>query len=105
APPQKKDPLMQQKLVLSQQILAGLAREDYGSISKAAVNLKGLTQLERWFRAQDDRYRAQLNIFWFATNELGRLAEEKNVDGAALAYTQLTLSCVNCHRIIREQPQ
>jgi hypothetical protein len=49
-------------------------------------------------------YQTQLQVFRFASNELVRLAEEKNLDGASLAYTQMTISCVNCHKFLRQQP-
>jgi hypothetical protein len=31
-----------------------------------------------------------------------KMAKDKNLDGAALAYVQLTMSCVNCHKYVRE---
>jgi hypothetical protein len=34
-----------------------------------------------------------------------RQADKENLDGAALAYVQLTLSCVNCHKVVRDSRQ
>ena len=34
--------------------------------------------------------------------ELIRQAGKKNLGGATLAYTQLTLSCVHCHNVVRD---
>ena len=93
--------LMQSKLEHSKNILEGLTREDFGAISKGAKAMRGLTALEGWFRADTPRYKAQLNAFWLANDALIQAADEKNVDAATLAYTQLTISCVNCHKQVR----
>ena len=93
--------LMRSKLEHSKNILEGLATEDFQAISKGAKAMRNLTVLEKWFRADTPRYKAQLNAFWFANDALVQAADEKNLDGAALAYTQLTISCVNCHKQVR----
>lgn len=93
--------LMQKKLEQAQKILEGLATEDFDSITKNAKAMNGLTALEQWFRASEPDYQTQLKTFRFANQELIRLSEERNIDGASLAYVQLTLSCVNCHKYVR----
>ena len=93
--------LMQKKLEFSQNILEGLALEDFEKITNNAKAMNGLTQIEAFFVADTADYRAQLKIFRFANDELVRLADEESIDGAALAYMQQTLSCVNCHKYLR----
>jgi hypothetical protein len=93
--------LMRSKLEHSKNILEGLAMEDFQAISKGAKSMRNLTVLEGWFRADTARYKAQLYAFWLANDALVQAADEKNLDGAALAYTQLTISCVNCHKHVR----
>jgi hypothetical protein len=93
--------LMQKKLEQAQKILEGLATEDFDSIAKNAKAMNGLTVLEQWFRAKEPDYQMQLKSFRFANQELIRLAEEGNIDGASVAYIQLTISCVNCHKYMR----
>jgi hypothetical protein len=100
-PAQKSSLWMRQKLQASQAILGGLADADFESIGKNAQAMDLLTYLEKWARADTPGYRTQLRLFEFADRELIRAAREKNLDAAALAYTQLTISCVNCHRIVR----
>lgn len=95
--------IMRNKLEHSQRILEGLANEDFEMIRHNAKIMSLFTQLEGWYRGSDPRYDAQLSLFRFANNELIRTAQDKNLDGAALAYTQLTISCVNCHRLVREK--
>ena len=64
--------------------------------------MKALSRIEGFVRGRTPGYRTQLQIFQDATEELMRQAEKENVDGAALAFTQLTISCVNCHKQLRE---
>ena len=97
--------LMQLKLEYAEKVLEGLATEDFALIAKNARAMNGVADLERWFKADTPRYKTQLQVFRFANAELIRLSEEKNLDGAALAYMQTTLSCVNCHKYVRDQKQ
>ncbi len=92
---------MQKKLEYSQRILEALAKEDYAEIAKNARSMSALTQMERWVRASLPEYRSQLRIFTNANEQLTRAADDKQLDAAALAYVQLTLSCVNCHKVVR----
>jgi cytochrome c556 len=92
---------MEKKLEYNQRIMRGLSTEDFAEIGKAARSMQALSQLERWVRGGVPDYRAQLAIFQNANQELIRTAENRNLDGAALAYVQLTLSCVNCHKVVR----
>jgi hypothetical protein len=92
---------MQKKLEYSGKILDGLAREDFEQISKSARAMNALSQMENWVRGGTPEYRTQLRIFQNANEHLIRMADEEKLDGAALAYVQLTLSCVNCHKVVR----
>jgi cytochrome c556 len=92
---------MKKKLQYSEQILAGLAKEDYEMIAKNARSMNILSHMERWVRSSLPEYRVQLRIFENANQQLIRAADAEQLDGAALAYVQLTLSCVNCHKVVR----
>jgi hypothetical protein len=93
---------MQKKLEYSEKILAGLAVEDFEQIGKNARSMKALTQMEKWVHGRTPQYRSQLLIFQNANQQIIRMADEKSLDGAALAYVQLALSCVNCHKVVRD---
>lgn len=97
----KTEQLMRQKLDYAKRILSGISTEDFAAIRQNAEAMQALTRLKEFDRAKPQEYRAQLLIFDFANTELIRFGKEKNLDGAALAYTQLTLSCVNCHKVLR----
>jgi hypothetical protein len=92
---------MKQKLVASQNILAGLTKEDYEAIEKNAQSMLVVGYLEKWVRADTPTYRNLLKDFEYANKSLTLAAREKNLDGATIAYVQLTFSCVHCHKIVR----
>ncbi len=96
---------MKQKLEMSQNILAGLTKGDFKSVETNALQMNVVNFLEKEV-AQDQpyykEYSRQLNAFETANRELLRQASAKNIEGATLAYMQLTISCVQCHRIIRD---
>jgi cytochrome c556 len=97
---------MKKKLEHSQSALRAIAMEDFDSLRASATAMRRLSDLEGFARRTDAKeYRAQLQIFEFANDELIRHAKDKNIDGAALAFTQLTLSCVNCHKHLRDEKE
>lgn len=94
---------MKRKLDHSHKVLEGLANADFEAIQSSATAMRKLTKLEAFARRKDaEAYRTQLRVFDFANAELVRLANERNLDGTATAFNQLTLSCVNCHKLLRD---
>lgn len=93
---------MKRKLELSQDVLQGLALEDYEKISEAARTMDKLNAIESFVRGRSEPYRAQLEMFRYANKALIKSADKQNLDGATLAFNQLTLSCVNCHKQLRD---
>jgi hypothetical protein len=93
---------MKKKLEYSKNILAGLTTENFDLILKNAKALNQLGQ-QQWSKNESIEYRTQHQVFWFANDTLILAAEDKNIDGATLSYTQMTFSCVNCHQLLRKQ--
>lgn len=93
---------MKQKLQLSQNILAGLTQADFDKIGTNAKALNFATNLEKWLRADKEDYKKQVTFFDMANKELIRQADKKNLEGATLTFNQLTVSCVQCHKIMRD---
>ncbi len=75
---------------------------DFDAIGKTARTMNSLTHMEKWVRGTTPEYRTQLRFFENANEQIIRAADKENLDGAALAYVQLTLSCVNCHKVVRD---
>lgn len=95
------DFLMRQKLELSQQLLRGLVLEDFPLMRTNATRLGRLSEMTGWQVRNTPEYTGFSAEFRRAADELAYAAGEKNLDGATLAYTQLTYSCVSCHKYMR----
>ena len=102
AEPEEASFWMKKKMEYSQNILAGLAKADFAEIEKNAMSMNGLSQIENWVRAKSPEYKRQLTTFRSANKSLIRMAQDEDVDGATLAFMQLTQSCVECHKLIRD---
>jgi hypothetical protein len=94
---------MRKKLEYSQSILKGIANADFDKIVESAESMRNLSKVEGFVRGQTPGYRTQLHIFEEWADEIIRQGKKDNLEGAALAFTQLTISCVNCHKQLREQ--
>ena len=92
---------MERKLHLSQQLLAGITAGDFDKVTTSAQAMKGLDKVEAFIRGRTPGYRTQLQFFDESLDEIIRQAEKDNLEGAALGFTQLTISCVNCHKQLR----
>jgi hypothetical protein len=99
---QKVSVWMKAKTEFSRNILAGLTEGDFAKISKNAESLNFSSYLEVLYKADVPGYKQQINLFISANESLIRLAEEKNLLGATLAFNQLTVSCVQCHQLVRD---
>lgn len=93
---------MRKKMEYSQHLLEGIATGDLDKVADNARAMQGLSKVEAFVRGRTPAYRTQLQIFQAATEDIIRQADKDNLDGAALAFTQLTISCVNCHKHLRE---
>ncbi|MFO0948210.1 MAG: hypothetical protein U1D30_20190 [Planctomycetota bacterium] len=92
---------MRQKLDHSQKVLEGITLEDYAAIERNSVALAALSQASTWQVLKTPEYVTYSAEFLQHANALTRAAREKNIDAATLAYVQLTLNCVNCHKHVR----
>ena len=93
---------MRAKLDHSKGALHGLTTEDYDLIGKHAGALTALSQDTDWNVLQDAEYRRLSGQFRRNTGALAKAAKAKNLDSATLAYVQVTLSCVECHKHVRK---
>ena len=92
---------MEKKLTHSQAILRGLAMGDFEDVKYNAGRLKLLNRVEGFVRRRHPNYRVHVNTFSRVAAEIERQAEKKNIEGATLAFNQLTVSCVECHQSLR----
>ena len=94
---------MKKKLEFSHEILSGLTKGDFEMVATNAQAMNILNYLERWSRADKAGYKQQITYFDMANRELIKHAKEKNIEGSVLAYNQLTISCVQCHKLVRDK--
>jgi hypothetical protein len=97
--------LMKKKLQHSQRVLEGIALNDFGLISRNAEDLMQVSKEAEWRVLKSPEYEVNSNEFRRSAVALIKAAKDKNIDGAALAYMDLTLSCVRCHKHLREVRQ
>jgi hypothetical protein len=94
--------LMKKKLTFSQKVLEGIALNDPDIIVKNAQELILISQKAEWLVLQTPQYKLHSNDFRRAAETMVTQAQAKNLDGAALAYVEMTLTCVKCHKHVRE---
>lgn len=93
--------VMKLKLESSQKVLEGIATENFVTVSAHAQKLVALSQAAGWQARQTPEYKQYTAEFRRHAESLQKAARSENVDAASVAWFQLTISCVNCHRHIR----
>jgi hypothetical protein len=98
----KKHTVMEQKLGAAQKVLEGLAQNNLTMIKENAEKLNDLSKQAAWKLVETPRYEQYSEEFQRTTLKMANQAREKNLDGAALSYVDMTLLCVKCHQHTRE---
>ena len=102
--PNKRAEFMRLKLDFSKKILEGLVTEDFNSIVDGAGKLKRLSMAAEWEVPTIPNVQEYLPFttdFQRIADDMGKYARAKNLDGATLAYTRMTINCVECHKYVR----
>ena len=92
---------MRDKLELSQRVLEGLATEDYDLIIAKGTKLSAMSKEADWRVFENPDYDQQSVLFRRQVDSLVKAARDKNLDAATLAYVRMTMSCVDCHKLVR----
>ena len=93
------------KLDYSKKILEGLVTEDFDSIVDGAGKLKRLSMAAEWEVPTIPNVQEYLPFttdFQRIADDMQKYARAKNLDGATLAYTRMTINCVECHKYVRD---
>src|SRR5262245_35935462 len=86
------DPLMMTKLKESQTLLEGLTTNDLGKVEKSAEELLKISKMAQVRKAlKTPAYDVYANNFQRSAETVIEKAKAKNLDGAALAYVDLTM--------------
>jgi hypothetical protein len=100
-PTNKVGDYMRVKLTHCQKVLEGLTIEDFDEIAKNSQAMSLLSQTSNWQVLQTAEYLQQSQDFRRTADAVTEAAKTKNLDGAALAYVELTMKCINCHKYVR----
>lgn len=92
---------MQRKLDYTRTVVDGLATEDFQKIAKGAQDLMLLSHEADWKVVTTPEYLKMSQEFRETTERLRNQGQQKNLDGAALAYFEVTLNCIRCHKQLR----
>ena len=95
--------LMKKKLRHAQKVLEGVTVKDFDLISKHARELILISNEAEWKVLKTPRYEIYSNDFRRNAEALIKNAKAENLDAAALSYVDLTLTCVKCHKHVREE--
>jgi hypothetical protein len=101
-PPLGVKELMADKLKNGQLLLEGMALGDFDKISRSAERLIQISKTAEWFVYRTPRYELHTNEFRRAVETVIQKARDRNLDGVALGYFDMTMSCVRCHQNVRE---
>ena len=72
-------------------------------IAKHGDELIDLSKQVEWKVLKTPQYEIHSNQFRRSAETLIKDAKDKNLDAAALTYVELTLTCVRCHKYVREE--
>jgi hypothetical protein len=101
--PSRASELMKKKLMHSQKVLEGIALNDFDLIAKHGEEMLLISKTAEWRVLKTTEYELFSSAFQRSASDLVKHAKDKNLDAAALSYVELTLTCVKCHKHVREE--
>jgi hypothetical protein len=105
APKRSNQVLMRDKLTHANAVLEGLTVEDFAKIGENAKMLRMISKAASWHVIGSDEYARMSRDFQEQTVDLERHAKEKNLDAATLDYLRISITCVQCHKVMRRDPK
>ena len=102
-PEPKKPTLMQRKLTHAQKLFEALALDDFAKMEVSAGELQLCAKEASWQVVKKPNYETYSNDFVRQLDAIKTAAKKKNTDAAALAFVEMTLTCVKCHKFVREE--
>jgi hypothetical protein len=93
---------MKEKRIRSHAIIDALTAGDHDALRRNAEVMVAIADMRVFASAyKTPEYRYQAEVFKHAADELLTAAKAKNSDGAVLAYSEMTRTCVKCHSHFR----
>jgi hypothetical protein len=101
APEVRDRNVMKFKLYYAQGALEAITTENYPLLATNAQKLGALTREVSWRIRHTPDYERLTTDFRRQADALAKAAAAKNADAATVAYFQMTVSCVTCHKYLR----
>ncbi len=92
---------MRVKLNFAQAIMEGLSVQNFEQISDAAREIKTITDGEQWLAIDTPEYEEYSGDLRQSADRLMEMAINKNLEGSALRFFDMTLHCLDCHKYIK----
>ncbi len=100
---QREKTFMRVKLIHTQKVLEGLLTEDYDTIINHSQKMSLLTRALAWQTLETTAYTERSVEFRRSVDFLTQEAKNKNLDGVSLAYIDMTIKCLECHKYVRKK--
>lgn len=92
--------LMKAKAGYAHRLLDAVVLGDVETVREQAFRLKAVAETADWNVMSTPEYVRESDAFLRGTEALLQAAAADNRDAVALAYVEVTLSCVRCHRYV-----
>jgi len=92
---------MREKLTMVNDIVEGLATEDFDLVKTGGNKLAKLAESAAWLSDRDPFYRHYSSHFEQAVRGLLDAADSKSPEKVTFAYVHVTFSCTACHQHVR----
>lgn len=93
--------LMREKLMHAEDLVGAVVLGNHARIEQSAAELVRLSEATTWSPLQTPQYLNHASQFRVAAETLADEARARDIDGVSLAYMEMTLSCVQCHKHVR----
>jgi hypothetical protein len=97
--------LMKAKAGYAHRLLDAVVMADLETARDQAFRLKAVAETADWNVLDTEEYAQATEAFIDATDNLLQAASSRKSEAAALAYVEVTLSCVHCHQYVRAHRQ
>ena len=94
--------VMRQKLVHSQRVFEAIMSSNFAQLERESAALTKATESPAWSVFNSPEYLREAGAFLQATRDLATAAKGHDLDAAARHYIELTRSCFQCHRYIKD---
>ncbi len=91
---------MKAKAGYAHRLLDAVVLGEIETVREQAFRLRAVAETADWNVMKTEEYVRESEAFIRATDRLLETAAGRNPEAAALAYVEVTLSCVRCHQYV-----